>query len=89
MPLTLAAWHDRCRTLCDAIPPIAKEACMAADNEDIDGADGEEGAPQPKSKKGLIIGLVALLVLETEGKLDLTFSQVKLGTVADKVHACN
>jgi beta-glucosidase len=29
------------------------------------------------------------LVLETEGKLDLTFSQVKLGTVADQVHACN
>jgi flagellar FliL protein len=36
---------------------------MAADNEDIDGADGEEGALQPKSRKGLIIGLVALLVL--------------------------
>jgi beta-glucosidase len=29
------------------------------------------------------------LVLETEGKLDLAFSQVKLGTVADHVHACN
>jgi len=29
------------------------------------------------------------LVLETEGKLDLAFSQVKLGTVADKVHSCN
>jgi beta-glucosidase len=29
------------------------------------------------------------LVLESEGKLDLAFSQVKLGTVADKVHTCN
>jgi beta-glucosidase len=29
------------------------------------------------------------MVLETEGKLDLAFSQVKLGTVADKVHSCN
>jgi beta-glucosidase len=29
------------------------------------------------------------LVLETEGKLDLAFSQVKLGTVADKVYSCN
>jgi beta-glucosidase len=29
------------------------------------------------------------LVLETEGKLDLAFSQVKLGTVADKTLSCN
>ena len=29
------------------------------------------------------------LVLETEGKLDLAFSQVKLGTVADKTVTCN
>jgi len=29
------------------------------------------------------------LVLETEGKLDLAISQVKLGTVADQVHTCN
>jgi len=29
------------------------------------------------------------LVLETEGKLDLAFSQVKLGTVADKTLTCN
>ncbi len=29
------------------------------------------------------------LVLETEGKLDLAFSQVKIGTVADEVHSCN
>jgi len=30
-----------------------------------------------------------VLVLETEGKLDLAFSQVKLGTVADKTLTCN
>jgi len=36
---------------------------MATDNEAVDGAEGEEGAPKPKSKKGLIIGIVALLVL--------------------------
>jgi beta-glucosidase len=29
------------------------------------------------------------LTLETEGKLDLAFSQVKLGTVADKTLSCN
>ena len=29
------------------------------------------------------------LVIESEGKLDLSFSQVKLGTVADKTYACN
>jgi len=29
------------------------------------------------------------LVIESEGKLDLSFSQVKLGTVADKTLACN
>jgi beta-glucosidase len=29
------------------------------------------------------------LVLETEGKLDLAFSQVRLGTVADKILTCN
>jgi len=29
------------------------------------------------------------LVISTEGKLDLAFSQVKLGTVADKVVSCN
>jgi beta-glucosidase len=27
--------------------------------------------------------------IESEGKLDFAFSQVKLGTVADKTHACN
>ena len=36
---------------------------MATDNENVEGAEGEEGAPKPKSKKGLIIGIVALLVL--------------------------
>ena len=36
---------------------------MAAEKQEVDGAEGEEGAPKPKSKKGLIIGLVALLVL--------------------------
>jgi flagellar FliL protein len=36
---------------------------MAAEKQEVEGADGEEGAPKPKSKKGLIIGLVALLVL--------------------------
>jgi beta-glucosidase len=29
------------------------------------------------------------LALETKGKLDLAFSQVKLGTVADKTLTCN
>jgi len=29
------------------------------------------------------------LVLESAGKLDLAFSQVKLGTVADKTLTCN
>jgi hypothetical protein len=29
------------------------------------------------------------LVFETEGKLDLAFSQVKTGTVADKTLTCN
>jgi flagellar FliL protein len=36
---------------------------MATDKEPVEGAEGEEGAPKPKSKKGLIIGLAALLVL--------------------------
>jgi flagellar protein FliL len=36
---------------------------MATDNDDVDGVEGEEGAAKPKSKKGLIIGLVTLLVL--------------------------
>ena len=36
---------------------------MATENEEVEGAEGEEGAPKPKSKKGLIIGIVALLVL--------------------------
>jgi flagellar FliL protein len=36
---------------------------MATENEDVEGAEGEEGAPNPKSKKGLIIGIVAALVL--------------------------
>ena len=36
---------------------------MATENEDVEGAEGEEGAPKPKSRKGLIIGIVALLVL--------------------------
>ena len=36
---------------------------MAAEKQEVDGAEGEEAAPKPKSKKGLIIGLVALLVL--------------------------
>ena len=36
---------------------------MATEKEPVDGAEGEEGAAKPKSKKGLIIGLVALLVL--------------------------
>ena len=36
---------------------------MATEKEAVDGAEGEEGAAKPKSKKGLIIGLVALLVL--------------------------
>jgi hypothetical protein len=29
------------------------------------------------------------LSIESAGKLDLSLSQVKLGTVADKVYACN
>jgi hypothetical protein len=29
------------------------------------------------------------LTLSSEGKLDLSLSQVKLGTVADKVVSCN
>ena len=29
------------------------------------------------------------LIIETEGKLDLSLSQVKLGTVADKTVSCN
>jgi len=29
------------------------------------------------------------LVIESSGKLDLSFSQVKLGTVADKTLSCN
>ena len=29
------------------------------------------------------------LIIETEGKLDLSLSQVKLGTVADKTLTCN
>jgi beta-glucosidase len=29
------------------------------------------------------------LSIETEGKLDIAVSQVKLGTVADKTYACN
>lgn len=36
---------------------------MATENDDVEGAEGEEGAAKPKSKKGLIIGIVALLVL--------------------------
>jgi flagellar FliL protein len=36
---------------------------MATENEEVEGAEGEEGAATPKSKKGLIIGIVALLVL--------------------------
>jgi len=36
---------------------------MATEKEPVDGAEGEEGTPKPKSKKGLIIGIVALLVL--------------------------
>jgi flagellar FliL protein len=36
---------------------------MATENEDVEGAEGEAGVPQPKSKKGLIIGIVAALVL--------------------------
>src|SRR5689334_15986013 len=36
---------------------------MATEQEAVEGAEGEEGAPKPKSKKGLIIGIVALLVL--------------------------
>jgi len=36
---------------------------MATENEEVEGVEGEEGAAKPKSKKGLIIGLVALLVL--------------------------
>ena len=36
---------------------------MATENEDVEGAEGEEGAAKPKSRKGLIIGIVALLVL--------------------------
>jgi flagellar FliL protein len=35
---------------------------MATENEQIEGAEGE-GAPQPRSRKGLIIGIVAALVL--------------------------
>jgi beta-glucosidase len=42
------------------------------------------------AKNGADVGKVnEALVLETEGKLDLAVSQVKLGTVADQVHACN
>src|SRR5690348_5967705 len=36
---------------------------MATENAEIEPVEGEEGAPQPTSKKGLIIGLAALLVL--------------------------
>ena len=36
---------------------------MATEKESVEGADGEDGAKKPKSKKGLIIGIVALLVL--------------------------
>jgi flagellar protein FliL len=36
---------------------------MALENEEVEGAEGEEGAAKPKSKKALIIGIVALLVL--------------------------
>jgi flagellar FliL protein len=36
---------------------------MATENEDVEGAEAEEGVAKPKSKKGLIIGIVALLVL--------------------------
>jgi flagellar FliL protein len=36
---------------------------MATDKEPLEGAEGEEGAPTPKSKKGLIIGIVAVLLL--------------------------
>jgi flagellar protein FliL len=36
---------------------------MATEQKEVEGAEGEEGAPKPKSKKGLIIGLVAVLVL--------------------------
>jgi flagellar protein FliL len=36
---------------------------MATENEPVEAAEGEEGAAKPKSKKGLIIGIVAVLVL--------------------------
>src|SRR5688572_30711883 len=36
---------------------------MATENEEVEGVEGEEGAAKPRSKKGLIVGLVALLVL--------------------------
>jgi flagellar protein FliL len=36
---------------------------MATENDELEGAEGEEGAAKPKSKKGLIIGIVSLLVL--------------------------
>jgi flagellar protein FliL len=40
---------------------------MATENEDGEGATGEEGAAPAKSKKKLIIGIVALLVLAGGG----------------------
>jgi flagellar FliL protein len=36
---------------------------MATENEELDGAEGEAGAAEPRSRKGLIIGIVAALVL--------------------------
>ena len=42
------------------------------------------------SKAGADVGKVnEALVIESSGKLDLAFSQVKLGTVADKTVTCN
>ena len=41
-------------------------------------------------KAGVDVSKVdSALIIESSGKLDLSFSQVKLGTVADKSMACN
>jgi len=40
---------------------------MATEQEPVDGAEGEEAAAKPKSKKGLIIGIVAVVLLGGAG----------------------
>jgi len=49
---------------------------------------GPSGPPKPISSSPLACNS-STLAITSSGKLDLSLSQVKLGTVADKVVTCN